>query len=183
MLPHIVVNSTTPSEAPKGYQCLSWPFVALFRRLTLSLEEKDLSLRTLEENNLAQMNQASQLRSALNQAEELHSEHRRELEELNTQVSCALASSSLWTHNYLWLGGLSLFPLPVAPTAAVFCPWLLLRLEAKAGSAVCCQCFPPFSSGSQQEMWEKKLQQTPLELLSPCVSRAVPDAVGACARH
>ncbi|XP_014741683.1 PREDICTED: centrosome-associated protein CEP250 [Sturnus vulgaris] len=55
-------------------------------RLTLSLEKKDLSLRTLEENNLAQINQASQLRSALNQAEELHSEHRRELEELNTQI-------------------------------------------------------------------------------------------------
>ncbi|KAI1233264.1 hypothetical protein IHE44_0004431, partial [Lamprotornis superbus] len=55
-------------------------------RLTLSLEEKDLNLRTLEENNLAQINQASQLRSALNQAEELHSEHRRELEELNTQI-------------------------------------------------------------------------------------------------
>ncbi|RMB95561.1 hypothetical protein DUI87_27671 [Hirundo rustica rustica] len=55
-------------------------------RLTLSLEEKDLSLRTLEENNLAQINQTSQLRSALNQAEELHSEHRRELQELSTQI-------------------------------------------------------------------------------------------------
>ncbi|XP_066186562.1 centrosome-associated protein CEP250 isoform X2 [Sylvia atricapilla] len=52
-------------------------------RLTLSLEEKVLSLRTLEENNLAQ---TSQLRSALNQAEELHSEHRREVQELNTQI-------------------------------------------------------------------------------------------------
>ncbi|XP_033375068.1 centrosome-associated protein CEP250 [Parus major] len=77
------------SEAPKGYKCLSWPSVALVHRLTQSLEEKDLSLRTLEENNLAQINQVSQLRSALNQAEELHSEHRRELQELNTQVSCA----------------------------------------------------------------------------------------------
>ncbi|XP_056363140.1 centrosome-associated protein CEP250-like [Oenanthe melanoleuca] len=55
-------------------------------RLTLSLEEKDLDLRTLEENNLAQINQASHLRSALNQAEELHSEHRRELQELNSQI-------------------------------------------------------------------------------------------------
>ncbi|XP_039419512.1 centrosome-associated protein CEP250 [Corvus cornix cornix] len=55
-------------------------------RLTLSLEEKDLSLRTLEEKNLAQINQASQLRSALHQAEELHSEHRRELLDLNTQM-------------------------------------------------------------------------------------------------
>ncbi|XP_023795758.1 LOW QUALITY PROTEIN: centrosome-associated protein CEP250 [Cyanistes caeruleus] len=74
------------SEAPKGYKCLSWPSVSLFHRLTLSLEEKDLSLRTLEENNLAQINQVSQLRSALNQAEELHSEHKRELQELNTQI-------------------------------------------------------------------------------------------------
>ncbi|XP_077643167.1 centrosome-associated protein CEP250 isoform X6 [Lonchura striata] len=55
-------------------------------RLTLSLEEKDLSLRTLEENNLAQINQVSQLRSALTQAEELHSEHRREMQELSTQM-------------------------------------------------------------------------------------------------
>ncbi|XP_054130361.1 centrosome-associated protein CEP250-like [Melozone crissalis] len=55
-------------------------------RLTLSLEEKDLSLRTLEENNLAQISQVSQLRSALTQAEELHSEHRREVQELNTQI-------------------------------------------------------------------------------------------------
>ncbi|XP_062361087.1 centrosome-associated protein CEP250 [Cinclus cinclus] len=55
-------------------------------RLTLSLEKRDLSLRTLEENNLAQVNKASQLRSALNQAEELHSEHVRELEKLHTQI-------------------------------------------------------------------------------------------------
>nr|XP_041576235.1 centrosome-associated protein CEP250 isoform X6 [Taeniopygia guttata] len=55
-------------------------------RLTLSLEEKHLSLRTLEENNLAQINQVSQLRSALTQAEELHSEHRNEMQELNTQI-------------------------------------------------------------------------------------------------
>ncbi|XP_068064400.1 centrosome-associated protein CEP250-like [Anomalospiza imberbis] len=55
-------------------------------RLTLSLEEKDLSLRTLEENNLAQISQVSQLRSALTQAEELHAEHRREMQELNTQI-------------------------------------------------------------------------------------------------
>ncbi|XP_038015131.1 centrosome-associated protein CEP250 isoform X2 [Motacilla alba alba] len=55
-------------------------------RLTLCLEEKDLSLRTLEENNLAQISQVSQLRSALTQAEELHSEHRREMQELNNQI-------------------------------------------------------------------------------------------------
>ncbi|XP_041346436.1 LOW QUALITY PROTEIN: centrosome-associated protein CEP250 [Pyrgilauda ruficollis] len=55
-------------------------------RLTLSLEEKDLSLRTLEEDNMAHINQVSQLRSALTQAEELHSEHRTEMQELNTQI-------------------------------------------------------------------------------------------------
>ncbi|XP_068064372.1 centrosome-associated protein CEP250-like [Anomalospiza imberbis] len=59
-------------------------------RLTLSLEEKDLSLRTLEENNLAQISQVSQLRSALTQAEELHAEHRREMQELNTQMQAML---------------------------------------------------------------------------------------------
>nr|XP_041572924.1 centrosome-associated protein CEP250 isoform X4 [Taeniopygia guttata] len=59
-------------------------------RLTLSLEEKHLSLRTLEENNLAQINQVSQLRSALTQAEELHSEHRNEMQELNTQMQAML---------------------------------------------------------------------------------------------
>ncbi|XP_074698827.1 centrosome-associated protein CEP250 isoform X3 [Strix aluco] len=55
-------------------------------RLTVSLEEKELSLRTLEENNLAQHNKVSQLLSALHQAEQLHSDHRREIQELNNQV-------------------------------------------------------------------------------------------------
>lgn len=48
-------------------------------RLTLSLEEKELSLRTLEENNLAQHNEVSQLLSAIHQAQQLHSVHRREI--------------------------------------------------------------------------------------------------------
>ncbi|NXO52537.1 CP250 protein, partial [Aramus guarauna] len=55
-------------------------------RLTLSLEEKELSLRTLEENNLAQHNEVSQLLSALHQAQQLHSDHRREIQELNNQI-------------------------------------------------------------------------------------------------
>ncbi|XP_009959443.1 PREDICTED: centrosome-associated protein CEP250-like, partial [Leptosomus discolor] len=55
-------------------------------RLTLSLEEKELSLRTLEENNLAQHNEASQLRSAIHQAQQLHSDHTREIQELNNQI-------------------------------------------------------------------------------------------------
>ncbi|XP_008945178.1 PREDICTED: centrosome-associated protein CEP250, partial [Merops nubicus] len=55
-------------------------------RLTLSLEEKELSLRTLEENNLAQHNEMSQLLSAIHQAQQLHSDHRREIQELNNQV-------------------------------------------------------------------------------------------------
>ncbi|XP_074740603.1 centrosome-associated protein CEP250-like [Strix uralensis] len=55
-------------------------------RLTVSLEEKELSLKTLEENNLAQHNKVSQLPSALRQAEQLHSDHRREIQELNNQV-------------------------------------------------------------------------------------------------
>ncbi|CAM9139694.1 unnamed protein product, partial [Bubo scandiacus] len=54
--------------------------------LTVSLEEKELSLKTLEENNLAQHNKVSQLLSALHQAEQLHSDHRREIQELNNQV-------------------------------------------------------------------------------------------------
>ncbi|CAM9394105.1 unnamed protein product, partial [Bubo scandiacus] len=54
--------------------------------LTVSLEEKELSLKTLEENNLAQHNQVSQLLSVLHQAEQLHSDHRREIQELNNQV-------------------------------------------------------------------------------------------------
>ncbi|KFO07136.1 Centrosome-associated protein CEP250, partial [Balearica regulorum gibbericeps] len=58
---------------------------ALSFRLTLSLEEKELSLRTLEENNLAQHNEVSQLLSALHQAQQLHSDHRREIQELNNQ--------------------------------------------------------------------------------------------------
>ena len=60
----------------------------------MSLEEKELSLKTPEENNLAQHNKVSQLLSALRQTEQLHSDHRREIQELNNQVTCALASSS-----------------------------------------------------------------------------------------
>jgi len=67
---------------------------ALSFRLTLSLEEKELSLRTLEEDNLAQHNEVSQLLSAIHQAQQLHSDHRREIQELNNQVTYALASSS-----------------------------------------------------------------------------------------
>lgn len=48
-------------------------------RLTLSLEEKELSLRTLEEDNLVQHNEVSQLLSALHQAQQLHRERRREI--------------------------------------------------------------------------------------------------------
>ncbi|NXT81098.1 CP250 protein, partial [Zapornia atra] len=60
-------------------------FCAFYFRLTLSLKEKELSLRTLEENNLAQHNEVSQLLSALHQAQQLHSDHRREIQELNNQ--------------------------------------------------------------------------------------------------
>lgn len=87
------------------------------------------------------------------------------------------------THHHLWLGGPNCFPLPAASTAAVFCPGVLLHPQAKAGSGVCCRCFPPFSPGCQQEMWEEKQQPTPLELLHPSVSSVVPDGVGACAGH
>ncbi|KAM6054219.1 LOW QUALITY PROTEIN: uncharacterized protein VSU04_011453 [Chlamydotis macqueenii] len=55
-------------------------------RLTLSLEEKELSLRTLEEKNLAQHSEMSQLLSAFHEAQQLHSDHRREIQELNNQV-------------------------------------------------------------------------------------------------
>ncbi|XP_042656756.1 centrosome-associated protein CEP250 isoform X3 [Tyto alba] len=55
-------------------------------RLTLSLEERELSLRTLEENNLAQHEEVSRLLSAIHQAEQLHSDHRREKQELNNQI-------------------------------------------------------------------------------------------------
>ncbi|NXR02763.1 CP250 protein, partial [Sagittarius serpentarius] len=55
-------------------------------RLTLSLEKKELSLRTLEENNIAQHNEVSQLLSAIHQAQQLHSDHRREIQELNNQI-------------------------------------------------------------------------------------------------
>lgn len=66
---------------------------ALSFRLTLSLEEKELSLRTLEENSLAQHNEVSQLLSALHQAQQLHSDHRREIQELNNQVTYSILFS------------------------------------------------------------------------------------------
>ncbi|KAM6113105.1 uncharacterized protein FYW35_008318 [Pterocles gutturalis] len=68
-------------------------------RLTLSLEERELSLRSLEEDNLAQRNEVSQLLSAVRQAQQLHSDHGREIKELNNEVSYALASSSPGTQN------------------------------------------------------------------------------------
>lgn len=67
---------------------------ALSFRLILSLEEKELSLRTLEENNLAQQNEVSQLLSAIHQAQKLHSERRSEIQELNSQVTYAVMTFS-----------------------------------------------------------------------------------------
>ncbi|KFW74285.1 Centrosome-associated protein CEP250, partial [Manacus vitellinus] len=54
-------------------------------QLTVCLEEKELSLRTLEEKNLAQQNQVSELHSALHQAKQLLSDRTTELQELNNQ--------------------------------------------------------------------------------------------------
>ena len=108
------------------------------------------------------------------------SELRRQLQELSTQVICALTSSSPGTRIITF--GLEA-PAAFPSTAAVFCPGVLLQPQARAGSGVCCRCFPPFSPGSQQEMWEERQQQTPLELLHPSVSSVVPDGAGSCAGH
>ncbi|XP_017592139.1 PREDICTED: rootletin-like [Corvus brachyrhynchos] len=54
-------------------------------RPTLTLEEKELSFRSLEENNLAQIKQVSQLYSALHRGEQLLSDRIGELQELSTQ--------------------------------------------------------------------------------------------------
>ncbi|XP_071311529.1 centrosome-associated protein CEP250-like [Agelaius tricolor] len=55
-------------------------------RLILSLEEKDVCLRMLEEQNLALNNQVSQCQSALQQAKQLSSNRAGQLRELNTQI-------------------------------------------------------------------------------------------------
>ncbi|XP_058717407.1 centrosome-associated protein CEP250-like [Poecile atricapillus] len=62
----------------EGSEALESPAVAL--------EEKKLSLRSLEGNNLAWSKQTSQLRSALQRSEQLLSERIRELQELNAQI-------------------------------------------------------------------------------------------------
>nr|XP_054500726.1 rootletin-like [Agelaius phoeniceus] len=54
--------------------------------LILSLEEKDVCLRTLEEQNLALNNQVSQCQSALQQAKQLSSNRAGQLRELKTQI-------------------------------------------------------------------------------------------------
>ncbi|KFP28124.1 Centrosome-associated protein CEP250, partial [Colius striatus] len=54
-------------------------------RLTQSVEEKELSLRTLEESNRAQHSKVSQLLSAALQAHQLLSDCRGEIQELNNQ--------------------------------------------------------------------------------------------------
>ncbi|XP_056363141.1 centrosome-associated protein CEP250-like [Oenanthe melanoleuca] len=63
-------------------------------RLILSLEEKNLCLRTLEEKNLELNNQVSQFHSALQENERLRSKHGRELQELNSQIQ-ALQDTAL----------------------------------------------------------------------------------------
>ncbi|NXL89550.1 CP250 protein, partial [Alectura lathami] len=55
-------------------------------QLSLSLEQKELSLKALEEDNLAQQNKVSKLLAATQQAQQLHSDHRREIQDLNNQV-------------------------------------------------------------------------------------------------
>ncbi|XP_071311531.1 centrosome-associated protein CEP250-like [Agelaius tricolor] len=55
-------------------------------RLILSLEEKNVCLRMLEEQNLALNNQVSQCQSALQQAKQLSSNRAGQLRELNTQI-------------------------------------------------------------------------------------------------
>ncbi|XP_068064370.1 centrosome-associated protein CEP250-like [Anomalospiza imberbis] len=59
-------------------------------RLIVSLEEKNQRLRTLEKQNLLLNNRVSRLFSALKQAEQLCSEHRRQRQELNTQIQAKL---------------------------------------------------------------------------------------------
>ncbi|XP_064247985.1 myosin-1-like [Passer domesticus] len=55
-------------------------------RLILTVEEKNLCLRTLEEQNMVLKNSVSQCQSALQETEQLYSEHRRELMALNTRA-------------------------------------------------------------------------------------------------
>ncbi|NWR76319.1 CP250 protein, partial [Centropus unirufus] len=59
---------------------------ALSSRLTQSVEEKELNLRTLEENNLAQHKEVFRLLSAIEEAQQQHSDDRKEIEELNNQT-------------------------------------------------------------------------------------------------
>ncbi|XP_050838011.1 trichohyalin-like isoform X2 [Serinus canaria] len=59
-------------------------------RLLLSLEEKNQCLRTLAEQNLALKNRVSRLFSALKQAEQLCTQQRREVQEVNDQVQASL---------------------------------------------------------------------------------------------
>ncbi|XP_058706326.1 centrosome-associated protein CEP250-like [Poecile atricapillus] len=55
-------------------------------RLILSLEKKNVCLRSLEEKNVALNNQLSQFNSALQQAEHLSSIRARKMQKLNTQI-------------------------------------------------------------------------------------------------
>ncbi|XP_031983227.1 centrosome-associated protein CEP250-like [Corvus moneduloides] len=94
-------------------------------RLVLSLEEKNLCLRTLEEKNQALNNQVSQFRSALHEAEQLCSNRTGQLLALNIQVICALASSSPGTHIIIFgLEAPTAFPSqqhPLLPCSAPGC--------------------------------------------------------------
>ncbi|XP_071438019.1 golgin subfamily A member 6-like protein 22 [Pithys albifrons albifrons] len=72
----------TSSSPPKYLQSLEEEI----RRLTVCLEEKDRRIRALEEKDLAQQNEVSELRSALHQMEQLLSDRTGEVQELKHQV-------------------------------------------------------------------------------------------------
>lgn len=78
-------------------------------------------------------------------------------------------------------------PQLLSPPGSIHCCRVLPRGAAAPTGQGWIWCllpmFSPFSPGSQQEMWEEKQQQTPLELLHPSVSSVVPDGAGSCAGH
>ncbi|XP_071438018.1 centrosome-associated protein CEP250-like [Pithys albifrons albifrons] len=71
----------TSSSPPKYLQSLEEEI----RRLTVCLEEKDRRIRALEEKDLAQQNEVSELRSALHQIEQVLSDRTGEVQELKHQ--------------------------------------------------------------------------------------------------
>ncbi|XP_058706325.1 cingulin-like protein 1 [Poecile atricapillus] len=124
-------------------------------RLILSLEKKNVCLRSLEEKNVALNNQVSQFHSALQQAEHLSSSRAGQLQELNSQVEMSELCLRLQSSEQR------------AETMATHCEAMEMELRmAQADNnqiKACNQELQTLLEETQQAVWRAEQQMTSLE--------------------